>query len=103
MKITKLEKEVLFDEKKVRIVVSIEATFRDLKHLDYKGFDCLPDAMIPDILTAVGRMYKILRNGKLERTSGIAPHISKEEQDEIQEDTTSAEEKLEALEKHGGN
>ena len=57
MEIAKLEKHVNYQSGVVRLSVDIEISMDDCAVFDYTGLDCIPDESIPDILTAVGRMY----------------------------------------------
>lgn len=58
MKISKLEKEINFINSKATIKVEIEIDLGDCEIFDYTGLDAIPDESIPDILTAIGRLYK---------------------------------------------
>lgn len=69
MKITKLEKEANYiGLGSCKIKVEVEITAEDLMHYDYSGLDKLRDEDIPDILVAIGRMYKNrIKNGKIDQ------------------------------------
>jgi len=76
MKISKLEKETNFLTNKIVIKTEIEIDLDDCAVFDYTGIDCVPDESIPDILTAVGRMYKgKIKRGKIlnEKIGSILP------------------------------
>ena len=64
MKISKLQKEVIHSNPSVRITVEITVEAEDLADFDYSGYDLIPDELIPDILVAVGKTYRI-KKGKL--------------------------------------
>lgn len=64
MKITKLEKHTNLTDPSVVLKVEITIDGQDLINYDYSGFDKVKDEDIPDILVAVGRMYKKkIKNG----------------------------------------
>lgn len=68
MKITKLEKTCIYGSGLCRISLDIEIDMSDFAHFDYEGLDMIPDDIIPDILTAIGRMYKgKIKKGKILR------------------------------------
>ena len=72
MKITKLQKEALFNTEKCRVTVEITVDRPD----GYDGFDIFPDESIPDLLVAIGRMYKrAIKDGKLneDKVSSLLP------------------------------
>lgn len=67
MEITKLEKEVLMDELRVRLTVEITIDMAEVNS-DYKGLDLLSDEKIPDILVAIGRQYSNrIKKGKIRK------------------------------------
>ena len=64
MKISKLEKEVNYLKDRATIRVEVEIELSDCGVFDYTGLDAIPDEVLPDIITAVGRMYKgKIKNG----------------------------------------
>lgn len=65
-RITKLEKEVFMDKQECRITVEITVP----KMEGYQGLDVFPDALIPDLLLAMSRKYRI-KKGKLKVCSII--------------------------------
>lgn len=66
MEITKLEKCANYNCDKLTITVEITIPSADLIDFDYTGLDMLPDESIPDLLVALGRMYKgKIKNGKI--------------------------------------
>lgn len=68
MEITKLEKVAKLEQNKVVISLDIELDALDFEQFDYQGLDLIDDAMIPDILLAISRMYKNkIKNGKILR------------------------------------
>jgi hypothetical protein len=59
MIITTLEKRTDYETNKVTFKVEIEINDADKNFFwDHQGYDMIPDDLIPDILVAVGRMYK---------------------------------------------
>jgi hypothetical protein len=67
VKVTKLTKEALLNEGRVRLTVEITIDREELQSIEYSGFDLLPDSMVADVLTAVGRKYsRAIRNGKID-------------------------------------
>lgn len=66
MEVIKMEKTVNYGENKVNITVDIELDAQDFAVFDYSGFDLIPDEHIPDVLIAVGRIYKNrIKKGKI--------------------------------------
>ena len=66
MKLTKLQKEIIYEGGICRITTEITINVEDLANFDYGGIDMIPDECIPDILVAVGRMYKgRIKKGKI--------------------------------------
>lgn len=66
MEITKLEKCVNYNSDKLTITVEVTIPQSDLIDFDYTGLDMFPDESIPDLLVALGRMYKgKIKNGKI--------------------------------------
>jgi hypothetical protein len=74
MKISKLQKEVIHSNPSVRITVEITVEAEDLADFDYSGYDLIPDELIPDILVAVGKTYRI-KKGKLNAKKDSRPLI----------------------------
>jgi len=76
MQITKLEKEANYIDNTCKIKVEISIDLQDLASYDYTGLDMIPDETLPDILTAVGRMYKgKIKQGKIlkEKVGSLLP------------------------------
>lgn len=76
MRISKLEKEVLFEKGEVRLSVEILVSRGELTSLKYDGFDMLPDEAIPDILLAISRRYaRRIGRGRInqEKAGSILP------------------------------
>jgi hypothetical protein len=76
MEITKLEKEANYLIGNCKITVEITISNQDLMQFDYEGLDMIPDETIPDILTAIGRMYHgKIKKGKLlkEKVGSLLP------------------------------
>lgn len=74
MEITKLEKQANYLLNQCKITVEITIPSTDLVMFDYQGIDMIPDEVIPDILTAVGRMYsRKIKHGRIlkERVGSI--------------------------------
>ena len=64
MKITKFKKEANIENDTARILIEVEVA----RHPKYEGFDVFPDKLIPDLLLAASRRYRI-KKGELKESS----------------------------------
>lgn len=68
MRISNIKKEASYNSFECRITIEITISAEDLAQFDYTGFDMLPDEVIPDMLLALGRMYKNrIKQGKIKQ------------------------------------